>query len=122
MRVEISVPEAFVVDIFAKLLVKSLMRFMCLSKSCYQAISDPQFFSLHLHHSSQINKQFLFQIRKCPLTLQSLSFCDHQLLRDPVTLEAQTTLPSCFWWDMIGSCNGILCLTTCPQRIRYLVF
>ncbi|GLT66251.1 hypothetical protein SLA2020_386250 [Shorea laevis] len=48
MRVENSVPEALFVNIFAKLPVKSLVRFMCLSKSGYQAISDPQFFSLHL--------------------------------------------------------------------------
>ncbi|GLT40794.1 hypothetical protein SLA2020_149010 [Shorea laevis] len=120
MRVENSVPEALIVDIFAKLPVKSLIRFMCLSKSCYQAISDPQFFRLHLHHSNQSNKQFVLQISGGPLTLQSLSFCHHQLLREPVTLDPPILLLSDWQWKMVGSCNGVLCLTTSPQSIHYL--
>ncbi|GLT40791.1 hypothetical protein SLA2020_148990 [Shorea laevis] len=120
MRVENSVPEDLIVDIFAKLPVKSLIRFMCLSKSCYQAISDPQFFRLHLHHSNQSNKQFVLQISGGPLTLQSLSFCHHQLLREPVTLDQPILLLSDWRWEMVGSCNGVLCFTTSPQSIHYL--
>ncbi|GLT66254.1 hypothetical protein SLA2020_386280 [Shorea laevis] len=120
MRVENAVPEALIVDIFAKLPVKSLIRFMCLSKSCFQAISDQQFFSLHLHQCNQINKEFLLQISEIPLTLQSLSFCHHQLLREAVTLEPQIQLPSPLRWEMVGSCNGVLCLTTSSQPIRNL--
>ncbi|GKV01390.1 hypothetical protein SLEP1_g13947 [Rubroshorea leprosula] len=93
---------------------------MCLSKSCYQAISDPQFFHLHLHHSNQSNKQFLLQISGSPLTLQSLSFCHHQLLREPVTLDPPILLLSDWRWEMVGSCNGVLCLTTSPESIHYL--
>ncbi|GLT40787.1 hypothetical protein SLA2020_148970 [Shorea laevis] len=120
MSVKIELPEALIVDIFAKLPVKSLIRFMCLSKSYYQAISDPQFFHLHLRYSNQINKQFLLQISERPLTLQSWSFCHHQLLREPVALEPQVPLPSRSRWEMVGSCNGVLFLTTSPQPIRYL--
>ncbi|GLT71606.1 hypothetical protein SLA2020_436110 [Shorea laevis] len=121
MRVENSVPEDLIVDIFAKLPVKSLIRFTCLSKSCYQAISDPQFFRLHLRHSNQSNKQFLLQVSDSPLNLQSLSFCHHQLLREPATLEQQIPLPSHLRWKMVGSCNGVLCLTASPQPVHYLV-
>ncbi|GLT71609.1 hypothetical protein SLA2020_436140 [Shorea laevis] len=120
MRVENSVPEDLIENIFAKLPVKSLIRFMCLSKSCYQAITDPQFFHLHLHHSNQSNKQFVLQISGRPLTLQSLSFCHHQLLREPVTLDPPILLLSVWRWKMVGSCNGVLCLTTSPQSIHYL--
>ncbi|GLT40786.1 hypothetical protein SLA2020_148960 [Shorea laevis] len=122
MRVENSVPEDLILDIFAKLPVKSLIRFLCLSKSCYQAISDPQFFHLHLHHSNQSNKQFVLQISGGPLTLQSLSFCHHQLLREPATLDLPILLLSDWQWEMVGSCNGVLCLTTSPQSIHYLGF
>ncbi|GKV01393.1 hypothetical protein SLEP1_g13950 [Rubroshorea leprosula] len=93
---------------------------MCLSKSCYRAISDPQFFHLHLHHSNQSNKQFLLQISDSPLTLQSLSFCHHQLLREVVTLEPQIPLLSSLWREIVGSCNGVLCLITSSQSIHYL--
>ncbi|GLT66253.1 hypothetical protein SLA2020_386270 [Shorea laevis] len=120
MSVKFELPEALIVDIFAKLPVKSLIRFMCLSKSYYQAISDPQFFHLHLRHSYQINKQFLLQISERPLALQSMSFCHQQLLREPGTSEPQIPLPSHLRWEMVGSCNGVLCLTTSPQPIHYL--
>ncbi|GLT40775.1 hypothetical protein SLA2020_148850 [Shorea laevis] len=120
MRVENSVPQDLIVDIFAKLPVKSLIRFMCLSKSCYQAISDPQFFHLHLHHSNQSNKHFVVQISGCPLTLQSLSFCDHQLLREPVTLDPQIPLLPSLWREIVGSCNGVLCLITYSQSMPSL--
>ncbi|GKV01380.1 hypothetical protein SLEP1_g13937 [Rubroshorea leprosula] len=121
MNANIELPEdLLIVDIFAKLPVKSLIRFMCLSKSWYQVISDPQFFHLHLRHSNQINKQFLLQISEKPLTLRSLSFCHHQLLREPVVLGPQVLLPSRSRWEMVGSCNGVLCLATSPQSIRYL--
>ncbi|GKV01388.1 hypothetical protein SLEP1_g13945 [Rubroshorea leprosula] len=93
---------------------------MCLSKSCYQAISDPRFFHLHLHHSNQSNKQFVLRISEGPLTLQSLSFCHHQLLREPVTLDQPILLLSIWQWEMVGSCNGVLCLTTSPESIHYL--
>ncbi|GLT96400.1 hypothetical protein SLE2022_140230 [Rubroshorea leprosula] len=119
MRVENSVPEDLMVDIFAKLPVKSVIRFMCLSKLCYQAISNPQFLRLHLN-SNQSNKQFLLQISDSPLTLQSLSFCHHQLLRESMTLKPQIPLLSSLWREIVSSYNGVLCSITSSQSIHYL--
>ena len=47
-------PHDIVIDILTRLPVKSLIRFRCVSKSCYSTITDPIFITKHLN--LQLNK------------------------------------------------------------------
>lgn len=52
-RSNINIPEQLVEDIFSGLPVKSLKRFMCVSKSWCALIQSPTFVAHHLHRSRQ---------------------------------------------------------------------
>ncbi|XP_050260076.1 F-box/kelch-repeat protein At3g06240-like [Quercus robur] len=43
-------PDHLVLNIFANLPVKSVLRFRCLSKTWYSSLATPNFISTHLHH------------------------------------------------------------------------
>ena len=49
-------PVEIITEILSRLPVKSLLRFLCVSKSWYALIKHPNFIKLHLHHSIETNR------------------------------------------------------------------
>ncbi|KAL4627135.1 hypothetical protein ACB092_05G146000 [Castanea dentata] len=60
-------PQELVTNILARLLVKDLVRFLCVSKLWYALINDSDFIKMHLNHSIETN-------RDRTLILQELSY------------------------------------------------
>ena len=113
-------------EILSLLSVKSLLRFRCVSKSWNTLISDPFFVKFHLNRSKSQNQHLTlvtchvkyikvvtrkiideinFSIIPYPISclLDNLSFT---LVADPHSLLHQKD-----WADIVGSCNGLICLT-----------
>ena len=58
-------PVEIITEILSRLPVKSLLRFLCVSKSWYALIKHPDFIKLHLHRSIETN-------RDCTLILEKV--------------------------------------------------
>ncbi|RHN45899.1 putative F-box domain-containing protein [Medicago truncatula] len=105
------IPNEHIPDLLSLLLVKSLLRFRCLSKSLDSLISDPIFIKLQLTRSS----------RKADFSIVSTSgrnvlcFTVFHLLQNPPFIfnlpkdpYYQLANKDCLF--VVGSCNGLLCL------------
>ena len=107
-------PDEIMREILLRLPVKSLLRFMSVSKTFHFLISNPHFITSHLlHHSTKSPPYLIFchydmQLRKRCFTLHSSD--------DPFTLkpiESPFPYPHCNnnqFFDIVGSLNGLLCL------------
>ena len=95
------------------MLVKSLLQFKCICKSCYAIIRDPIFITKHLNHQSALsNNGYLAVTRrggifggKCLISLLSYETCEILKITIPFTKE-HGKAP----FRIVGSCNGVLCL------------
>ena len=105
------IPDEHITGILSLLPVKTLLRFRCLSKSHDSLISSSTFVKLHLTRSA----------RNADLTLVStsddnvLSFTAFRLLQDPPIIfnlpeDPYFQLDDKHCLDIVGSCNGLLCL------------
>nr|XP_023876298.1 F-box/kelch-repeat protein At3g23880-like [Quercus suber] len=108
--------EEVVLDILARLPVKSLLRFRCVCKPWYSSIANPKFITTHLlnhnhHHGYVIHIRWYIPKpssgssrsggQVCTLT------CDHTyetISEFRVPFTCQSGFP-----HFVGSCNGILC-------------
>ncbi|KAM7511653.1 hypothetical protein LguiB_010528 [Lonicera macranthoides] len=125
-------PDEIVVDILARLPVKSLIRFRCVSKLWYSLISGSPFFTAHLEHTRLRNKRS---------TSNNNSEDGHILLipppdsRDPCQMLCEKTyveqarvenpyktrLRGCGSFTILGPCNGTVALLnfdTCRRLVH----
>ncbi|KAK9684509.1 hypothetical protein RND81_10G214800 [Saponaria officinalis] len=110
----VNIPTEIITDeILAKLPVKSLVRFKCVSKFYNTVISSPEFIDLHLRQSlsSDANRLLIFA-EKYNKHLYSLDV-DSQ---DPTSIALRIPLPRTLdkWLysevSIVGSFNGLLCV------------
>ncbi|XP_048138799.1 F-box/kelch-repeat protein At3g06240-like [Rhodamnia argentea] len=108
----IDLPQEILIHILAKLPVKSLVRFRCVSKSWDALVTDPSFVSLHLRHAMASHDHSVVLLRHYSLTERKErntlyrdgeSFLEHQELEFP--LMTYDT------YYLAGYCNGLLCFS-----------
>ena len=115
-RTNHDLPEEIVLEILAKLPVKSLLRFRCVCKRWYSSIANPSFISTHLsnnHHNQGLVIHLAKNTRIPSSGRLDSQFCT--LARDR-TFETISKFPIPFifrsWFLVLaGSCNGILCFS-----------
>ncbi|XP_022740630.1 F-box/kelch-repeat protein At3g23880-like isoform X1 [Durio zibethinus] len=104
-----SLPEDIVVDILARLPVKSLKRFRCVGKSWCCLIQSPQFITAHYSFSKNktclLMKQVNFSPRKA-----MVSFISNQTLDVVANLDIPSFTDDPIHINILGHCNGIICL------------
>nr|XP_043619821.1 F-box protein CPR1-like [Erigeron canadensis] len=110
--------EDLISQIFLRLPVKSLLRFRSISKSIYHMIENPNFIRMHTFQS---RKRVIFRHRHLDELVEKdfedffTSHSEDELPLDG-SLSKYTGIPvlkfpvSGFDIDIVGSCNGILCL------------
>ncbi|KAM7528800.1 hypothetical protein LguiB_032210 [Lonicera macranthoides] len=108
-------PEDVLADIVSRLPVKSLLQFTCISKSWRDLIGSKDFIKLHLTRATETNINCSIIIREC-CSLYSINFNSFNnaiRLNPPLNLHDQTKMGT----RLIGSCNGLLCLTNTEKYI-----
>ncbi|XP_073131647.1 F-box/kelch-repeat protein At3g23880-like [Henckelia pumila] len=109
-----NLPEEILVEILAKLPVKSLLRFRCVSRSWLELISSQHFIKAHLNSSRQdlnlSNYKIMLSIREFPT--YDLKYCPlNFLLHEPWSTDASSIdYPKSSSVCVVGSCNGLICL------------
>ncbi|XP_059658742.1 F-box protein CPR1-like [Cornus florida] len=104
-------PVDVIADILSRLPVKPLLRFRWVSKPWCALIHSPHFHQLHLNRSVETNSNlsFVFEDGLYSIDLDSLNVAvklDH-LLKSQVYV--------------LGSCNGLLCLSDFHNKIVFLL-
>ncbi|KAK9994103.1 hypothetical protein SO802_023806 [Lithocarpus litseifolius] len=113
-------PDEIVLEILARLPVKSVLRFRCVCKSWYSFISDPNFISTHLNHNHHHQHHYVIHRPKIipfpfhtPPSRSNLQVCTLAFDRTFETIS-ESRIPFTFqsgYPHLVGSCNGILCFT-----------
>lgn len=110
-------PDDLVIEILARLPVKSLLRFLSVSKSWKSLISSPNFVSSHLVCAAHRNHKVL--VRRCPNHHHgpaSDRTVSYKLCRDNATLDKIADIDFPFacqndFFTMIGCVDGLVCLS-----------
>ncbi|KAL4599324.1 hypothetical protein ACB092_11G118700 [Castanea dentata] len=103
-------PDDIVLDILAKLPVKSLLRFRCVHKSWYFRITSPNFISTHPNMLLCHNQGYVIHMPSINLDNQGLKVaCDHMFdgiseFKIPFSFQSGLAF-------LVGSCNGLLCFS-----------
>uniref|UniRef100_A0A5B7BNK8 F-box domain-containing protein n=1 Tax=Davidia involucrata TaxID=16924 RepID=A0A5B7BNK8_DAVIN len=111
-------PREVLVDIISRLPVKSLLRFRCVSKSWCSLIESPNFIATHLNQSIINNnnnnnnthlliRHFSVNTRKEHYSLR----LDTETLDECVELKCPFKTRSGNFFRVVGSCNGLICLS-----------
>ncbi|XP_027338906.1 putative F-box protein At3g16210 [Abrus precatorius] len=103
-------PDDVLINILKRVLVKSLIRFKCVSKDWLNLLQTPYFTEQHLHHSSH-NSTFLL-LQRIPHSFHRPSLTASECLIGPdFTVHhpqfIDFTSPDAM---IVGSCNGLLCV------------
>ncbi|KAK9994099.1 hypothetical protein SO802_023802 [Lithocarpus litseifolius] len=128
-RTKHDLPDVIVLEILARLPVKSLLRFRCICKTWYSYVTNPSFISTHLLCYNQDGGYVIHMPRT---TVHMV--CLHNPHSQICTVAADRTLetisefriPFTFqsgYPHFVGSCNGILCITdfvTSKSKVVYL--
>ncbi|KAM7503215.1 hypothetical protein LguiB_002119 [Lonicera macranthoides] len=113
-------PQELQQEILSRLPIQSLLQFRCVSKSWNSLITSPNFITTHLNrtlasNSNQANTRTL--LRHYSLTHEKEIFSFRFDTNDTDTFDACQHL-KCplrrnygYYFSIIGSCNGLLCLT-----------
>ncbi|XP_050210499.1 F-box/kelch-repeat protein At3g23880-like [Mercurialis annua] len=108
--------EELVVEILKRLPVKSLLKFTSVCKSWYSLITNPNFISLHLAHTTHANKSYISSYypsesyayyRKQEFVLHS----DIDSFSEFEKLELSSFYMCNSYFEIVGSCNGLVCLS-----------
>ncbi|KAM7503207.1 hypothetical protein LguiB_002111 [Lonicera macranthoides] len=108
-------PEEVLVDIFSRLPVKTLIQVRCVCKQWFSLISNPNFATAHIDKTKNSDKLILRHF-----TEKERDGKEHYLLlendqtlhvHDDVKLEFPFKTRSRHNFRVVGSCNGLLCLS-----------
>ncbi|KAL1805765.1 hypothetical protein ACET3Z_028833 [Daucus carota] len=116
-----NLPEELLVEVLARLPVKGLLQYRSVCKAWLSLISSRSFILTHLNHAAADpnNKTFIahsYQVRSPNHRISLLRLDD---LDNPVDLEhpfPNSVSPA--EMEVVGSCNGLLCLTDPLGHIR----
>ncbi|KAM7528793.1 hypothetical protein LguiB_032203 [Lonicera macranthoides] len=109
------VPNDVLADILSRLPVKLLLRFSCISKQWRALIGSDDFIKLHLTRSIETNTNRIIVIKDddCLYSVNLDSLDNAVRLNPPLNLNKQCV----YGTTIIGSCNGLLCLTNTEKYI-----
>ncbi|XP_059289167.1 F-box protein At3g07870-like [Lycium ferocissimum] len=101
-------PQEIVLDIASRLPITSLLQFTFVRKSFYNLSHDPELVNLHL---SRAVKNDPCIIINADYQCYFLKLSDHGIMEEEVVREINTLfVDSTPEFDMVGSCNGLLCV------------
>ncbi|KAK2446178.1 F-box/kelch-repeat protein [Trifolium repens] len=108
------IPEELIAEILSYLDVKTVLRLKCVRKSWNTLISNPTFVEKHLIKSSQ-NPHLTLMYRQPngngSHSLSLVPFPVRRLLENPpITLQNDTLHQWELYYQVAGSCNGLICL------------
>ncbi|PIN13420.1 hypothetical protein CDL12_13946 [Handroanthus impetiginosus] len=110
-----NLPEEIIIEILARVPVKSLLKFRCVSKSWHSLISSSQFIKTHLKNATNksnfSNHRVMVTICNPHFDLKHCSL--RSLMFEPVTVASNIDYPQknphkAVW--IVGSCNGLICI------------
>ncbi|KAJ1424958.1 F-box-like domain superfamily [Sesbania bispinosa] len=106
-------PCDLICEILTRLPVKSLMRFKCVCKQWKSLISDTHFAKLHLSRSTMDPTMSHHQLLLPTRTGQGevISCSVKSLFNDPVTPYENVEFRLRHKYEILGTCNGLVCLT-----------
>ncbi|XP_050253468.1 F-box/kelch-repeat protein At3g23880-like isoform X7 [Quercus robur] len=112
-------PEEIVLEILARLPVKSLLKFRCVCKTWYSYITNPNFISTHLLcYNNNHDGGYVIHMPKATFSMAYFHLPHSQIctLAFDRTFEtiSEFRIPFTFesgYPSLVGSCNGILCFT-----------
>ncbi|KAI5442004.1 hypothetical protein KIW84_011172 [Lathyrus oleraceus] len=96
-------------EIISLLDVKTIQRFRCVRKSWNLFISDQTFIQMHLKKSSR-NPHFVLPIPDFPLSSTIFLPVQRLLENHSITVAGDSCLINPILCDVVGSCNGLLCV------------
>ncbi|KAK9287762.1 hypothetical protein L1049_016202 [Liquidambar formosana] len=110
-------PSEIIVDILARLPVKSLLRFKCACQSWRCSIADPYFVQKHLDRATKDANTHRHRLLLSTSPLQSVDFevADEDEY-EPVKLDFPLKMPQ-RKAEIVGSCNGLICLVVDSDSI-----
>ncbi|XP_065622103.1 F-box/kelch-repeat protein At3g23880 [Quercus suber] len=111
-------PDEIVLEILARLPVKSLLRFRCVCKTWYSYITNPNFISTHLlcynnHDGGYVIYMPRTSVHRAYFHRPHSQICTLAFDRTFETIS-EFRIPFTFqsgYASLVGSCNGILCFT-----------
>ncbi|GAB4841762.1 hypothetical protein Ancab_022484 [Ancistrocladus abbreviatus] len=111
-------PEDLLIEILARLPVRSLIRFKCVCKSWFSLINSREFATKHLtvHNCALKNDFDYLLIRRNNFSVAMPVFCllSYDMLNISHTFECEALVPrvpdGLVYLDIVGPCNGIFCL------------
>ena len=128
------VPDDVVEDILARLPVKSLTRFRCVSKSCNSIITDTTFINKHLklnHNQSESSipanthsGYLLYTTEDKDGSSSSKELCTVVCNNDrTLTQVSWFEIPSFFdKYMIVGFCNGLFCLASREKELCHIIY
>ncbi len=110
-------PDGYILNILARLPVKSVIRFRCICKSWYPFITSPYFISTHLNNNNNNNHGYLIHMpwmwishdmdnSNRPVCTVAFERTFDRISEVNIPLDIPT---QCV--NIVGLCNGLLCLT-----------
>uniref|UniRef100_A0A5B6ZCC6 F-box domain-containing protein n=1 Tax=Davidia involucrata TaxID=16924 RepID=A0A5B6ZCC6_DAVIN len=110
------IPGDVLIDILTRLPIKSLVRFACVCKSWYSLLTNPSFITAHLNRSNVPNKKSddLLLVRSYSEDLneeQYSVYFDNETFDEYAKLEFPLKSLSNYYFRIVGSCNGLMCLS-----------
>ncbi|KEH43627.1 putative F-box domain, galactose oxidase/kelch, beta-propeller, F-box associated interaction [Medicago truncatula] len=103
-------PKELIIEILLRLPVKSLLQFKCICKSWKTLISDPQFANNHFLTSTAYPQLLSAALGVCRNPYEILSYPVKPLLENLSTPITPLNFSTGHCYDILGSCNGLICL------------
>ncbi|XP_026416175.1 F-box/kelch-repeat protein At3g06240-like [Papaver somniferum] len=126
-----NLPEEIQLEIFARLPVKSLSRFLCVSKSLSTVIASSEFTNMHLNNMKS-NPSILYHSsmeKICSIDYKSISSLFPLSKSSSVHHYSKFTnqmrypsIPVRYLFESLCSCDGWLCIRTNVQNERRICF
>jgi F-box interacting protein len=116
----ITLPQDLIAEILSPLPIKSLLRFQCISKSCFALINNPYFINMNLERSSSRERSLIMETSTHrPKNYYSVNFSNEDRFGEPVKIFPplirrrknlyHTSI------SVIGCCNSLVCIRKYDQ-------
>ncbi|XP_044500994.1 F-box protein CPR1-like [Mangifera indica] len=102
--VSANLPSDIINDIFARLPVKSLVRFRCVSKSMFALLQSKKFIKKHLDRAMQIDPNLILRTDFKLFAVDDEQWSKARKLKVPFGLCLEKV-------EVSGSCHGLLCIS-----------
>ena len=117
-----NIPQELIIEILARLPVKSLVRFLCVSKEWYALITDSDFIKLHLKSSIETNRDRTLILNEDEFSPPLRYFSAVQFSKDNQfgkTFEIYKPLQN---WVISDYCDGLVCLHRGYEKLEVAIW